>query len=99
MKIILITGASGFIGKKLSSELSKKYTVLKISRSKKKDNYYTWKDLPTLEADIVIHLSGKAHDKMNNNYEEYYKANVNQTEKIVDFCCKKKVSQLMFLQI
>lgn len=97
MKIILITGASGFIGKKLSLELSQKYTVIRLSRTEQEGKYYSWDNLPGLKVDIVIHLSGKAHDKTNNNYREYYNANVEQTKTVIEFCNKNKVSQLIFV--
>lgn len=71
MKII-ITGASGFVGKNLSTFLQHKNGIIKdLSLRNEK-----WKtDFPK-SADAIIHLAGKAHDTSNvSNPDEYYKIN------------------------
>lgn len=71
MKII-ITGASGFVGKNLSTFLQHKDGITKdLSLRNEK-----WKtDFPK-SADAIIHLAGKAHDTGNvSNPDEYYKIN------------------------
>jgi uncharacterized protein (TIGR01777 family) len=70
-KNVLISGGSGFVGKKLGALLIEKgYTVSILSRSPKQNtagvSYYRW-DVPThfieeesvLKADYIIHLAGE----------------------------------------
>ena len=97
MKTILITGASGYIGKQLSYNLSLKYRIIRIGRKKQTNDDYTWEELPRIKSDIVIHLAGKAHDSFNQNFNDYYEANVELTDKIINYCNKNKISQLIFV--
>lgn len=71
MKIIL-TGASGFVGKNLSHFLiNQKYFINSISLRKS-----DWKTNLDKSAEVIIHLAGKAHDTNKvTNLEEYYKVN------------------------
>ena len=77
MKII-ITGASGFVGKNLSEYLGNQgYSVNALSLRSEQ-----WK---LDEADAVIHLAGKAHDTANTSAEEeYFKVNTDLTKKVFD---------------
>lgn len=97
MKTIVITGASGYVGKQLSDNLSSKYRIIKIGRKKQLNENYTWEELPKIKSDIVIHLSGKAHDSQNQDFKEYYQANVQLTEKVIDYCNKNEIGQLIFV--
>ena len=68
MKII-ITGATGFVGKNLSSFLENKECQIESLSLRN-----SW----TLDssADAIIHLAGKAHDTKNTSAEEeYFKVN------------------------
>ncbi|MCX8523548.1 NAD-dependent epimerase/dehydratase family protein [Chryseobacterium formosus] len=78
MKII-ITGASGFVGKNLSIFLrSKDYVVSPISLRNQ-----NWKHNLQRNADAIIHLAGKAHDTKNtSNPDEYYKINRDLTKEL-----------------
>ena len=97
MKTIVITGASGYVGKQLSDNLSLKYRIVKIGREKQINENYTWEELKKIKSDIVIHLSGKAHDSLNQNFNDYYEANVKFTERVIEYCNENEVSQLIFV--
>ncbi|KIC63431.1 NAD-dependent epimerase/dehydratase family protein [Chryseobacterium taiwanense] len=71
MKII-ITGASGFVGKNISTFLQNKGCTIN-ALSLRKTN---WKVNFPRSVDAIIHLAGKAHDTSNvSNPDEYYKIN------------------------
>ena len=74
-KIILLSGASGFVGKNLISFLNKQFCINKFER-----------DSPiVVKESIVIHLAGKAHDlKKTSNSDEYYEINTELTHKVFD---------------
>jgi len=97
MSIILITGITGYIGNVLSVNLAKRHTILGVSRKRDCANFYSWDNLPETHVDIVIHLAGKAHDSVNQNYNDYHQANVHYTKMIIDYCNKFKISQLIFV--
>jgi nucleoside-diphosphate-sugar epimerase len=77
MKNILITGATGFVGKNLSKYL------LKESWQVNAYNRNTALDLANI--DTHVHLAGKAHDLKNtSSSDEYYQANTELTKKVFD---------------
>ena len=68
-----------------------------VGRKKQGNNSYCWDEINNLKSDIVIHLAGKAHDSLNENYSDYYQANVQLTEKVINYCNKNEISQLIFV--
>jgi nucleoside-diphosphate-sugar epimerase len=73
-KTIFITGASGFVGSNIISNLTE-YIFRKYDRTE---------NIEIME-DIVLHLAGKAHDlKQISNSNEYYEVNTELTKKIFD---------------
>ena len=85
MKNILITGASGFVGKNLVKYLSE-FNIIQFSRIYGLDyNLITEEYLNKNEVDTIIHLAGKAHDlKKISKDDEYFKINTDLTIKIFD---------------
>lgn len=73
---IIITGATGFVGKNLSKFLKEKgHHILPLSLRK------VWKLDQNAEA--IIHLAGKAHDTKNTSAEkEYFEINTELTKKL-----------------
>ena len=98
-KIILITGAFGFVGKNLlqyfSTKKQNRIVALDIIGPNIPDyvDYYSWDDvakIPWNEIDVIIHLAGIAHDTSGAVDEaQYYKINVGLTKKIFDHFLKK----------
>ncbi len=73
MKSILITGSSGFVGKNLIKYINNKFQILPF--------YRTF----DFNADIIIHLAGKAHDlKIISHLEDYYLVNTELSKKVFD---------------
>ena len=83
---ILITGANGFIGTHLCSELSNRNIGFRATARNANENSYTdfvSCDLETTESlnrlmdgcNIVIHLAGRAHTTSDNSQEKYRVAN------------------------
>jgi nucleoside-diphosphate-sugar epimerase len=75
---IIITGATGFVGKNLSKFLKEKgYHIVPLSLRK------DWELAQNAEA--IIHLAGKAHDTKNTSAEkEYFDINTELTKKLFD---------------
>jgi len=107
---ILITGVNGFVGKQLAYFLlSKGYKVIGLNRSKKsvrslnffKTNYIDFNEpienISLLKEKVskVIHLASKTTsiDSLNNHLYE----NLNITKKVLDFCIKNSIKQIIFL--
>ena len=73
MKSVLITGSTGFVGKNLLNYLNGKFQIVSFNRTF------------DFNADIIIHLAGKAHDLNNvSNADDYYFVNTELTKKVFD---------------
>ena len=72
---ILITGANGFIGSNLRGYLEESNIISEFNR----ENEHLF------NANVVVHLAGRAHDLKNtSNLEEYYRDNTELTKKVFD---------------
>lgn len=75
MKNIYLTGSSGFVGSSILNYFNK--DTFQVS-SRGNESYIG-------DANIVIHLAGKAHDlKKTSNPDEYYQVNTELTKKVFD---------------
>ena len=113
MKKILVTGASGFIGKSLCETLSKSgRSVLGVVRNlnsiliNKNIKYISvgdiafkknWKDF-LVDVDVIIHCAGRAHE-MNDkkNLDTYKLINLNGTKYLAEQAVEAGVKRLVFL--
>jgi nucleoside-diphosphate-sugar epimerase len=99
---ILITGINGFVGTNLVKAFRDKYTLYGIDiASDVQDGVVSvdsWSDLNLApDADVLIHLAGKAHDTINNTAEqEYFDINFGLTKKIFDLFLKSGAKKFIF---
>ena len=82
-KMILLTGANGFLGTILKNELKNTYEVKTLSRNDVDYSYDITNTIPKFEQpfEMVIHSAGKAHvvPKTDAEKEEFYKVNTQGT--------------------
>lgn len=87
MSKVLITGASGFVGKNLNSYLNNK-NVDTITFSRTEGGDYSLIDdqfLDNQQIGVIIHLAGKAHDlRKVVNSTDYYQANTELSKQVFD---------------
>lgn len=96
---VLVTGASGFIGKNLIKYLQdKSFNLLPFARTfgmdyeKINSNYLDEQDI-----EVIIHLAGKAHDLKNKfNEHEYFRVNTDLTILIFDEFLKSKAKTFIY---
>jgi len=106
---ILVTGATGFIGRHLTAALSKTYPVRCLVRKssdisvlKNLNVDITCGDLhdkdsllPALDGiDLVYHLAGEVYSRRKN---DYYKGNVLSTQNLLEACKEKGTKGIIFL--
>lgn len=76
---ITITGASGFVGSNLKNYFDNVYHVDSLSIRYQSNQSFE------IHSDVIIHLSGKAHDlKKVSNPEDYYNSNFELTRQLFD---------------
>lgn len=107
---ILITGATGFIGKRIAQRLAEKgHNVVASGRKKTSDsgqrNNITWQMGDLLdsafvenlskEIDVVIHCAGKAGTW--GDYQSYYEANVKSTDLLMKAAQNNQVKKFVII--
>ncbi len=106
---ILVTGATGFIGRYLAGALSKTYSVRCLVRKtsditplRDLNVDVTYADLlvkeslgPALDGiDFVYHLAGEVYSRRTN---DFYKGNVLATENLLEECEARRIKKIIFL--
>lgn len=92
MKNIVITGATGFVGRNLVGYLSKANKIQELSVRFVPNQSFA------LDGDAVIHLAGKAHDlKKASNPAEYYESNFELTKQLFDGFVKSDATVFIFM--
>ncbi len=99
---ILITGINGFVGTNLVKYLKDSHNLYGIDILPDVqfgvEQVHSWGKLNLApEADVVIHLAGKAHDTKNTTEEqEYFEINVGLTKRIFDHFLKSSAKKFIF---
>jgi len=110
MKKILITGSTGFIGKRLAEDLDSKYDLILIVRDKNK----VPQDIKKAEvmigdirdkkvvseavkrANIVIHLAS-CYESTAKDQKEMLEVNFEATQNLILECCKYKIEHFIYV--
>lgn len=98
---ILITGATGFVGKNLMPYLQKSgFTTLGVSRnpSENEISYETLSPEVWHNTTAMVHLAGKAHDiKKTSNDSEYFEVNYELTKKLYEQFLASDARQFIYI--
>lgn len=90
LRQVILTGSSGYLGKFLFENLEIK-DIYRYSR----DNH---KNIDDISAEGIIHCAGLAHNLADNsNYLEYFKANVQLTERLLDYFNNSSANYFIFI--
>jgi len=101
-KILIITGASGFVGSNFTKKWSNKHTLygLDIRQPNVEGvvHTYGWDELQDIpKADAIVHLAGKAHDTKNESLaQDYFDINVGLTKKVFDWFLTSEAQTFVF---
>ena len=95
-KSVLITGASGFIGRHLTKKITN-HVLPTDKNGEKVDLRVREKVLELRKVDVVIHLAGKIPSKQNFSKNVFFDHNVKGTLNILEYCVKKKIKKLIFV--
>ncbi|MGJ1410691.1 NAD-dependent epimerase/dehydratase family protein [Sphingobacterium thalpophilum] len=91
--MIIITGASGFVGHNMSSYLANRGEDI-FSLSLRQPN---WRDVIPFQGKGIIHLAGKAHDTANTSAEEeYFKVNTDLTIDLFKEFLKSEIKDFFY---
>ena len=102
---VLVTGATGFVGRYLVNDLSKTDEVIACVREKSNllpssveqivgNNFF---DIAlSKDTDVIVHLAGIAHNK-NNSVDEFKKINVDGTLELARKALKANIKRFIFI--
>lgn len=92
MRKIIVTGATGFVGKNLIEYMS--VNKLRLTQRLSLRNNLP-NELPS--SDVLIHLAGKAHDLQNaSNPQEYFDVNDTMTRDLFDLFLKSDIKDFIY---
>lgn len=102
---ILVTGASGFVGRYLLNEIAQSHEVIAYVRKKSNllpssvqqivSNNFFDIAIPK-DTDVIVHLAGIAHNK-NNSVDEFKKINVDGTLELARKALQTNVKRFIFM--
>lgn len=92
LKTVLITGASGFVGKRYLTFNQDKYTLKTVSLQKVKPEAVDFAGV-----DTIVHLAGKAHQMQQIDADIYFEVNHRLTQRFAAAAQKAGVSHFIFI--
>mgnify|MGYP001577931057 FL=1 len=93
---ILITGATGFIGRHLIKKISN-YSIAVDENGKNIDLRIRKDVLKMKRADTVIHLAAKIPSEKNYSKNTFFEHNFLGTLNILEYCVQKKIKKIIFV--
>jgi len=96
MNSILVTGSSGFIGRKVLEKLPKLGVITDYNNSMRINLQNIDEVMKIDSADIVIHLAGKT-PKKELKWNDYFNNNISSTLNILEYCVKKNIKKLIYV--
>lgn len=103
-KTILITGATGFLGNSIVSNLMSKYEFINVGRSENtfcKNIYWDLKNTLNIEHEInskiAIHCASIVGSNSKIAVSDYLDINVKSTAALLDLCVKKNVDKFILI--
>lgn len=88
MKSVLLTGASGFLGKSIVKRIASEFSFFCLSRTSGDYQFSLENEIPIFNTsfDLVIHAAGKAHrvPKTDSEKKEFYEINVIGTNNLLN---------------
>ena len=93
---ILVTGSSGFIGKKIVKRLDKLEVITDSNNFERIDLQNKEQVMKLDSTDMVIHLGGKTPQN-ELKWSEYFDNNVIGTLNVLEYCIQKKVKKMIYV--
>jgi len=102
-RIVVITGAAGNIGSKLSYAFKDKFDLILLDKKENKDKNIGYADFSKYDINwadhfsnvsTVIHLAGNAHEDA--KWEELYSDNISAVLNVCHVCLERGVKRLVF---
>ena len=90
-KTLMITGASGFIGRNFIERYKDKYSIVPVDLLKVKPE-----DIEFEGVDTVLHLAALVHQMNGAPREKYFEVNTELTRKVAEAAKKNKVKHFVF---
>ncbi|MBV9963284.1 MAG: NAD-dependent epimerase/dehydratase family protein [Parafilimonas sp.] len=91
MKVV-VTGASGFIGKRLIEMAKDRYEILPLSL---RNNNLSNIDLTG--TDVIVHLAGKAHEMKKADDRLFYEINYQLTKNLAEKALEQKIPHFIYI--